>query len=43
MGGISFAVTYSNYDWWFETGFYGGLITGIIIEIISFVGLKNKE
>ena len=31
---ISFAATYYRYELWFEAGFYGGLISGIINTIL---------
>ena len=42
IGGISFGVTYSEYEWWFEAGFYGGVTCGIINAILFFLERKNQ-
>jgi Na+-transporting NADH:ubiquinone oxidoreductase subunit NqrE len=42
IGGISFGVTYSEFEWWFETGFYGGVACGIINMILFFLERKYE-
>jgi len=42
IGAGIFIVTYSDYDSWPETGFYFGLIGGIINAILFFLKYKNK-
>jgi succinate dehydrogenase hydrophobic anchor subunit len=41
VGIISFGATYGEYDWWPETGFYAGLISGLLNSILFF--LENKS
>jgi len=42
VGAAIFIVTYLDYDTWPETGFYFGLIAGIINAILFFLKYKNK-
>jgi hypothetical protein len=34
IGGAAFASAYSNFEWWFEAGFYGGAIAGLLNSIL---------
>jgi hypothetical protein len=43
MGGISFGISYDDFVWWFEVGFYGGLIAGILNTILAVLGFRIKE
>jgi hypothetical protein len=42
IGLASFGITYSEYEWWPDTGFYGGIIAGIINTVLFFLKYKNK-
>ncbi|MCP4764181.1 MAG: hypothetical protein GY870_20580 [archaeon] len=42
IGGAEFAITYGDYEWWFETGFYGGVISSILNLVLFFV-IKNQK
>ncbi len=42
IGLSSFGIFYSQYDWWPETGFYGGIIAGLINAIMFFLKYRNK-
>ncbi|GAG95309.1 unnamed protein product, partial [marine sediment metagenome] len=42
IGIASFGITYEAYTWWPETGFYGGIIAGILNSILFFLKYKNK-
>jgi len=42
IGIASFGITYEAYTWWPETGFYGGIIAGILNTILFFLKYKNK-
>jgi len=43
IGIASFGVTYDPlYNWWPETGFYGGIIAGIINTILFFLKYRSK-
>jgi len=41
IGLISFGVTYMEYEWWPDTGFYAGIIAGIVNTVMSFLKYKN--
>jgi len=41
IGLISFGVTYMDYEWWPDTGFYAGIIAGIINTVMFFLKYKN--
>ena len=45
IGGIVFAVEMEIEDvwWWFDAGFYGGIIGSFLTAIFYFLGLKNLE
>lgn len=45
IGGIVFAVVMELEDvwWWFDAGFYGGIIGGFLTAILYYLGLKNLE
>jgi len=38
----SFGITYSENEWWPETGFYGGIIAGLINAVLFFLKDRNK-
>ncbi len=38
----AFGITYSEYYWWPETGFYGGIIAGLINAVMFFLKDRNK-
>ena len=42
IGIASFGVARSEYEWWPETGFYGGIIAGLLNTILFFLKYKNK-
>ncbi len=42
IGIASFGAEYSEYEWWPETGFYGGIIAGLLNAILFFLKYKNK-
>ena len=42
IGIVSFGIAYDAYSWWPETGFYGGIIAGILNTILFFLKYKNK-
>ena len=42
IGLASFGVAYAYYEWWPETGFYGGIIAGLLNTILFFLKYKNK-
>jgi len=37
-----FGIEYSEYEWWPETGFYGGIIAGLINAVLFFLKDRNK-
>lgn len=37
IGGAAFAIAYSGFEWWFETGFYGALLAGLINSVLFFL------
>ena len=41
FGGLVLLVGYSEYEWWFETGFYGGFVAGLVNSILFY--LKEKS
>lgn len=45
IGGIVFAVAMELEDvwWWFDAGFYGGIIGGFLTAILYYLGLKNLD
>ena len=43
IGGISIAIEFADYEWWFETGFYTGLIVGLINGGMFFLLRTKKE
>ena len=42
IGLASFGIVYALYEWWPETGFYGGIIAGLINTILFFLKWRNK-
>lgn len=38
----AFGITYSNFEWWPETGFYGVIIAGLLNSILFFLKFKNR-
>lgn len=42
IGIASFGIAYDAFTWWPETGFYGGIIAGILNTILFFLKYKNK-
>ena len=42
IGLASFGAEYSEYNWWPEAGFYGGVFSGLINVILFFLSLKRK-
>ncbi len=40
-GGMVLLVGYSEYEWWFETGFYGGFVASLVNSILFY--LKEKS
>ncbi|MFX1454995.1 MAG: hypothetical protein ACFFDB_06430 [Promethearchaeota archaeon] len=42
IGIASFGITYSNYEWWPELGFYSSLIGGILNTVLFFLQDRNK-
>lgn len=40
IGGAAFSISYSEYDSWFETGFYAGALAGLINSVLFL--LKGK-
>ena len=42
IGIASFGISYSEYEWWPETGFYGAIIAGILNLILFFLKDKNR-
>jgi hypothetical protein len=42
IGIAGFGGTYSAYEWWPETGFYGSIIAGLLNTILFFLKFKNK-
>jgi len=42
IGLASFGIAYAEYEWWPETGFYGGIIAGLLNTILFFLKFKNK-
>ncbi|MFX0104621.1 MAG: hypothetical protein ACFE75_03910 [Candidatus Hodarchaeota archaeon] len=42
IGIASFGVAYDAFNWWPETGFYGGIIAGILNTILFFLKFRNK-
>ncbi len=42
IGLATFGIAYEAYEWWPDTGFYGGIIAGILNTILFFLKSKNK-
>ena len=42
IGIASFGAAYSEYDWWPEIGFYGGIVAGLLNTILFFLKYRNK-
>ncbi|MHA1617782.1 MAG: hypothetical protein ACTSVZ_00770 [Promethearchaeota archaeon] len=42
LAGISFAIENADYEWWFETAFYYGIVAGIVNFSMFFL-LKTKD
>jgi len=38
----AFGGEYSEYEWWPETGFYGGIIAGLLNTILFFLKSRNR-
>jgi hypothetical protein len=46
IGGIAFEVILSNsgaLDWWFSSGFYAGIIGGILLSLLYYFIMKNPS
>lgn len=45
LEGLIFGISLEVDDawWWFDSGFYGGVIGGLLTAIIFFIALKNKD
>jgi len=42
VGIASFGAEYSDFEWWPETGFYGGIVAGLLNLILFFLKYKNR-
>jgi hypothetical protein len=42
IGIASFGAEYSEYEWWPEIGFYGGIVSGLLNTILFFLKYRNK-
>jgi len=42
VGIASFGIVYMVYEWWPDTGFYAGIIAGIINTIMFYLKFRNK-
>jgi hypothetical protein len=42
IGVIAFGITYGEYEWWVETGFYGGVGAGLINTILGLLIKKSR-
>jgi len=42
IGLASFGITYGNYEWWPELGFYGIVVGGLLNTILFFLKERNK-
>jgi hypothetical protein len=42
IGIASFGAEYSEYEWWPETGFYGGIVGGLLNTILFFLKYRNQ-
>jgi hypothetical protein len=42
IGLATFGIVYAQYEWWPDTGFYGGVIAGLINTILFFLKWRNK-
>lgn len=42
IGLIGFGISYSNFEWWPEAGFYAGIITGLINGFLFALKFKKK-
>ncbi|GAJ01622.1 unnamed protein product [marine sediment metagenome] len=42
IGIASFGAEYSEHEWWPETGFYGGIVGGLLNAILFFLKYRNK-
>lgn len=42
IGLTSFGIYYDAYEWWPDTGFYAGIIAGILNTVLFFLKFKNK-
>ena len=42
IGIASFGAEYSDFEWWPETGFYGGIVGGLLNAILFFLKYRNK-
>jgi len=38
----AFGIAYSEYEWWPETGFYGGIIAGVLNTVLFFLKDRNN-
>lgn len=38
----AFGIAYSENEWWPETGFYGGIIAGVLNTVMFFLKDRNK-
>ncbi len=44
IGAASFGGAYESlYEWWLGTGFYGGLIAGILNTVLAVLSFRVKE
>jgi len=42
IGIASFGAEYGDFEWWPDTGFYGGIIAGLLNLILFFLKYKNR-
>ena len=42
IGLATFGIAYAEFEWWPDTGFYGGIIAGLINTILFFLKWRNK-
>lgn len=46
LGGVAYEITRANLgyeDWWLDTGFYAGLVTGLLNIILYTILLRKRE
>jgi protein-S-isoprenylcysteine O-methyltransferase Ste14 len=42
IGLIAFAITYGEFEWWVETGFWGGVGAGLINTVLGLLIKKSR-